>query len=119
MATAIPPALRKRSRARQWLGRLGWLVLAGAATALAFYWRPLHATALTGAAYGARVGCSCRFVAGRPLGDCRKDFEPGMGLVMLSEDVATKSVTARVPLLAAQAATLREGYGCVLAPFTN
>ncbi|WDF72818.1 hypothetical protein [Novosphingobium sp. KACC 22771] len=70
--------------------------------------------ALTGAAFGARIACSCRFVEGRPLDQCRSDFEPGMGMVMLSADESAKSVTARVPLIAAQTATLRPGEGCVL-----
>ncbi|WP_068073403.1 hypothetical protein [Novosphingobium lentum] len=88
------------------------LVVVGAL--LAFFWRPLNGYAQTGASYGARVACSCRFVGGRSLGDCKKDFEPGMGMVTLSEDVPAKSVTARFPLLAKQTATYREGWGCVL-----
>jgi hypothetical protein len=91
------------------------LLLAVAVVAvLAWFRQPLHAYALTGAAYGARVGCACRFVEGRALGDCRKDFEPGMQLVRLSEDDAAKSVTAGFPLLAHQTASYREGQGCVL-----
>lgn len=66
------------------------------------------------AAVGARTACSCRFVGGRELGDCRKDFEPGMALVMLSEDAEAKSVTARVPLISRQTASFRVGEGCVL-----
>lgn len=84
------------------------------AAMVAWYARPLLATARTGAAYGARVACSCRFVAGRPLGDCRKDFEPGMGLVTLSADEASRRVTARFALLVRQSATYREGWGCQL-----
>ena len=75
------------------------VILAGV---LAWNWQPLKAFAMTGASYAARVGCSCRYVGGRSLSDCRKDFEPGMELVILSEDAATKSVTARFPLLATQ-----------------
>jgi len=37
-----------------------------------------------------------------------------MGLIGLSEDEASRSVTASFPLLASQTATYREGYGCVL-----
>ena len=37
-----------------------------------------------------------------------------MELVTLDDDPATKSVTARFPLVAAHTATYREGYGCVL-----
>ena len=68
----------------------------------------------TGASYGARVACSCVHVGGRDLEDCRKDFEAGMELAMLSEDVDAKSVTVSLPPLASQTATYREGYGCVL-----
>lgn len=79
-----------------------------------FYRDTMIDRALTGTAYGARVACSCHFIAGRSLDDCRKDFEPGMGLVSLSADMDAASVTASVPLLASQTATYLEGYGCVL-----
>jgi hypothetical protein len=123
MATANPakrrnPSTRRPPR-RPWLRRLGWLALALALAALAWWWRPLHDAARTGASFGARVGCSCRFVGGRPLADCRKDFEPGMELVTLSEDPAAKSVTASFPLLARQTATFHEGAGCVLEPWRD
>lgn len=85
----------------------------------AFAWPQIHGYAITGTAYGARVACSCRFVGGRPLGDCRKDFEPGMDLITLSEDTAARSVTARFPLIARQTATYRQGWGCVLEPWGN
>jgi hypothetical protein len=81
---------------------------------LAWFWQPLNSYAVTGAAVGARVGCSCRFVERRALADCRKDFEPGMELVRLSEDAKARSVTASFPLLAHQTATYRQGEGCVL-----
>ena len=84
-----------------------------------FSLRTLGPHATLAAAYGARIGCSCHFVAGRPLGECRHDFEPGMGLVMLSADEATRSVTARVPLLASQTATWHDGPGCQLAPWRD
>ncbi len=70
--------------------------------------------ATAAAAVGARTACSCRFVGGRELGDCRKDFESGMGVVVLSEDEEAKSVTARVPLLSRQTAIYRDGEGCML-----
>lgn len=81
---------------------------------VAWFWKPLNGYAVAGASYGARMACSCRFVAGRELSGCRKDFEPGMGLVMLSEDREDQSVTARVFPLASQTAYYREGSGCVL-----
>jgi hypothetical protein len=40
-----------------------------------------------------------------------------MELVFLSDNQSTRSVTARVPLLASATATYREGFGCVLEPW--
>jgi len=87
-----------------------------ALAALAWFWGPLSRQAEAGAAYGARVGCSCRYLGGRSLEDCRKDFLPGMGLVSLSEDEEEKSVTGRVFPIASETALYREGAGCVLKP---
>jgi hypothetical protein len=88
------------------------VILAG--LLVAAFWSTARSYAVAGASVGARVACSCHYVGGRPLADCRKDFEPGMGLVMLSEDPAAKSVTARVPLLSRETAIFREGEGCML-----
>lgn len=89
---------------------------------VAWTWKPLTTNAVTAAAYGARIACPCRFIAGRELSDCRRDFVPGMRLpgmrlVVLSEDADAKSVTAWVPLLSSQTATFREGQGCLLEPW--
>lgn len=70
--------------------------------------------AKVGTSYAARVACSCRFVAGRSLEDCEKDKLGGMELVSLSDNTEAKSVTATFPLVTANTATYREGYGCVL-----
>ncbi len=118
MATQNPahvnPSGDPRARLRR---RALWLGLALIALLIAWFWAPLHAYARAEAAVGARVACSCRYLGGRELGDCRKDFEPGMELVMLSEDAAAKSVTARFPLIASQTATYRPGFGCQLEPW--
>lgn len=110
MAT-VNPAADPKSRLRRRVLLLGLALLAAL---LAWFWGPMNAYAQTGASYGARVACSCRFVGGRELGDCEKDFEPGMELVMLSEDTQAKSVTARFPGLASATATYRPGLGCQL-----
>jgi hypothetical protein len=113
MATANTqpePRSRRRGRWRR-IALVLVLLLAGAG---AWYGPDLHDQAVAGTAYGARVACSCRYVGGRGLEDCRKDFEPGMAMVSLSEDAEAKSVTASVPLLSSQTARFREGYGCVL-----
>lgn len=118
MATphASAPTIPRRSR---WPRRLAWLVLAGGALAAAVYGRTLTRQTTLATAYAARVGCACHFVAGRPLGECRADFEPGTELVMLSADSATRTVTARIPLLAAQRASARAGAGCQLEPWRD
>jgi len=121
MATAqtrpTPPPVAVRPRRR--IVVIAASVVAVVAVLLIWYWQPLNAYARSGAAYGARIGCSCRYVAGRSLGDCRKDFERRMGLVRLSEDHEARSVTASVPLLASQTATLRDGFGCVLEKYED
>ena len=120
MATAKPPPLpRNQSSPRQMPRRRRWrtvlaLVVLGAAAALIWFWKPLNGYAAAGASYGAKVTCSCRYLGGRSLADCRKDFMSGMGLVSLSEDAKAKSITARFPLLSSQTASYREGEGCVL-----
>ena len=96
-----------------------WVIVAFIALAalLGAFWRPLTGFARVGAAYGAHVGCSCRYADGRTLNDCAKDFEPGMELVSLSEDPKARSVTARFPLFGGTTATYHEGWGCVLEPY--
>ncbi len=74
-------------------------------------WR---AQAATGAAYGARMGCSCRFVQGRDIESCRRDAEPGMELVSISDVDDSQAVEASVPLLASRVAHFEPGTGCIL-----
>ena len=107
---------RTTPRRRIWPSvALALIVLGGA---LGWYYRdPITGYTTAGTAYGARTACSCRYVAGREIGDCKKDFEPGMALVFLSDDEEAKAVTARVPLLASATARYREGFGCVLDPW--
>ena len=97
------------------------MVLAGvlAALLLGWFWKPLNGYAAAGAALGARTACSCRYIAGRSLSDCAKDFEPGMALISLRADARERSVTARFPLLASETATFREGEGCMLEPWQD
>lgn len=97
-----------------WRRRALWLGVALLGLLLAVFWKPLNGYAAAGSAYGARVACSCRYVGGRGLDDCKKDFEPGMELISLSEDAKAKSVTASFPLLASHTATYSEGPGCQL-----
>lgn len=108
-----------KSTAKHALARKGalWLLVAAlvAGGMLVFVNRTtIGGYAEVGTAYAARVGCSCRFVAGRSLESCEGDKVPGMEVVTLSEDIEAKSVTAAFPLVTSTTATFREGYGCVL-----
>lgn len=115
MATAKPiastiPNGRRRHPVRKLMLALALVVFAAAA----WFWGPIHARAVAGTAFGARVACSCRYVEGRSLDQCRDDFEPGMSFVHLTEDAESRSVTARLPLLSSQTAAFRAGEGCML-----
>lgn len=83
---------------------------------IAWNWPGLKAQAEAGSAYGARIGCSCRYVQGRGMESCREDMEPGMAMVRLDDDPAAQAVTGSVPLMAQRTARLRPGFGCVLDP---
>jgi len=111
---AARPAIRQASRRKT---RIALGLSALLAVAAWWGWGPLTMQATAGTAFGARTGCACRYIGGRELGDCEKDFVAGMSLVSLSEDAAVKSVTARVPLLSSTTATYREGWGCMLERF--
>ena len=93
-----------------------FVLAACAARALAgvLFHEPLAAFARTGAAFGARTACSCRYIAGRSLSDCKKDFEPGMAAVFVSDDPDTRTVTARVPLIASDRAALNAEFTRIL-----
>jgi hypothetical protein len=79
---------------------------------LVFNFADIKAQAKLGVSYASHTACSCRYVQGRPLDACYKDFEPGMGMVSLADDPENKRVTASVPLLAAAVAEKRGDFGC-------
>ena len=105
---------KKRSLFTRWWFWLGLIVLAALGAAWVAYGETATRTGETGTAYAARVGCSCRFVAGRSLEDCEQDKLEGMELVSLSANETTSSVTASIPFIASDTASYRKGYGCVL-----
>ena len=90
---------------------LAMIVGAGAAGAY-LYVRSLSPQLELGVGYAARVACGCRFIEGRTLASCHGDFEKGMEPIRLSENVASKSVTASVPLIASRTARLDPVLGC-------
>ncbi|WP_237245976.1 hypothetical protein [Sphingopyxis witflariensis] len=108
------PATRSRARG----GCLPWVVILALLMTGFLIWKfpSFKAQAELGSAYAARVGCSCRYVQGRSLDSCQSDFEPGMELVSLAEDPATRTVTGSVPLLASRSARYAGASGCLLTP---
>lgn len=99
----------KARRALLW-SVVGLVLIAGL---VAFAWVRGHRAQLElGVGYAARVGCGCRYIAGRPLADCRKDFEPGMERIALVEDEGTRTITASVPLIASRSVRFDPVLGC-------
>jgi len=86
--------------------------------AIALAWPGWQQRAAQAAGLGARVTCSCRYIAGRELSGCRQDLRgiEWMGLVRYTDDPQARRVTASVPLLARRAARFRQGYGCMAEP---
>lgn len=92
------------------------LVALGAVYALLMRQKPLLDL---GVGYGARVACGCRYIGNRSLDDCKKDFEPGMEQIRLTEDAATKTVTASVPLITSRSVRYDPVLGCVPEKFAG
>tara|TARA_A100001391_G_scaffold101953_4_gene67866 strand:- start:47126 stop:47500 length:375 start_codon:yes stop_codon:yes gene_type:complete len=105
---------RRSQRRTPPLATIALVVLVAGAAAWWTWGNQLSGYSAAGTAYGAKSVCSCRYLGGRDLDSCKQDFVPGMELVMVSEDDATRSVTASVPLIASHTAQYREGFGCVL-----
>lgn len=123
MATAKVNRIGDRQPSR-WKRNLALLVLAAAGGVLAFSWNGLSEEARIGTAYGAQVGCACRFVSNRPLASCRGDIAVAAlgrtaGLMRLSEDADARTVSASVPLLWSETATYEPGRGCLLEPWAD
>lgn len=104
----ISPVAAPRRR-RLW----PWLLLAAVLALGIWYYPTLKAQAEVGSAYAARIGCSCRYVQGREMDSCTRDFEPGMEIVSVGDDPSSKTVTGSVPLLASRSARFAGASGCV------
>jgi len=89
------------------------------ALGLGLGWTHWRGRAVLATSYAARMACACHYVDGRDLKQCRADFEPGTGLVMLSDDAGHRQITARLIPLAATSATYHAGQGCVLDPWSG
>ncbi len=79
----------------------------------AYNYRGIKGQAELAAAYGAHITCSCRYIAGRELNNCKRDFEPGMDMLAVTDDPENKRITASIPFLAKAIAERRGAYGCI------
>jgi hypothetical protein len=114
MATATSTPAAKPSRSKLKIARNVVLAaLAIIALLLIWNWGSVKGQAKVGAAYGAHIACSCRYIAGRDMPSCLTDMEPGMEIVSLSDDPKNKRITATVPFLAKAVAERRGTNGCV------
>lgn len=111
-ATSTPDTKAPRSRFRM-LKIAGAVVLVIAALWLLWNWNSIKGQARVGAAYGAHVTCSCRYIEGRDMASCETDKEKGMEIVRLSDDPENKRVYASVPFLAEAVAERRGAFGCI------
>ena len=123
MATAKVNRTGDRQPSR-WKRNLALLVLVATIAVLAFFWDGLRQQARIATSYGAQVGCACRYVSQRPMESCEGDIAVAAlgrtaGLLSLSDDADSKSMTASVPLLSSQTAIFHKGRGCQLEPWTD
>lgn len=72
-----------------------------------------------GVGYAARVACACRYIEGRPLAQCRDDFEAGMKPIRLTDHPGMRAVTAYVPFVTRRTARLDATLGCQPEPFAG
>lgn len=118
MDNHTPPervVLTREGKRRTMPLKYGVLLVLALAAAFAIWRYPAwQGMAQAGAAYGARVGCSCRYIQGRDLKSCESDFVPGMEMISLSDDPETKRVTASAPLLASRSAHYAGDSGCLM-----
>lgn len=80
----------------------------------AWHWSAWQRAGETGAAYAARITCSCRYVGGRDAKSCAQDISADAWMASVSEVPEEKAVRASVPLLGSARAVFRPGFGCLL-----
>lgn len=106
----------KTFKPRSKLRLIAYIVLAFiiiAALYLIYNLAAIKGNAQLGSSYASHVMCSCRYIEGRSLEDCKKDFEAGMEIVSLSDDPENERMNAYVPFLGNAVAERRGAFGCI------
>lgn len=78
-----------------------------------FWLRDQVAYAQTATAYGAKMVCSCRFVAEREMDSCLKDFTVDISMVHFNESDGEVKASV-LGGLASSTAQFENGLGCTL-----
>lgn len=101
-------------------GRVDWArwvlvaLLLGFVAYGAWHWAEWRRAGETGAAYAARITCSCRYVGGRDAKSCAQDIRADAWMASVRDMPEEKAVRASVPLLGSVRAVFRPRYGCLL-----
>ncbi len=91
------------------------IIVAGVGALL--YWqfglRPQLAQARVAVPYGAKMVCSCRFIAERPMESCKQDFTEDLSAVSFTEEGQTIRASVLGGWIEAEARH-EDGLGCTL-----
>lgn len=92
------------------------IVVLGLASGLAwqFLLRDQIAFARIASAYGAKMVCSCRFVAGRPMESCLTDFTADLSQITFKESGDTVRASVLGGLVSSQARNTGPETGCTM-----
>lgn len=80
-----------------------------------FFLKDTLAQARVAVPYGAKMVCSCRFVAERPMDSCMQDFTEDLSAVSFTEDGETIRASVLGGWIKAEASH-EPGLGCTLIP---
>jgi hypothetical protein len=91
------------------------IIVIGVAALL--YWQfglqPQLAQARVATPYGAKMVCSCRFIADRPMESCQQDFTEDVSAVTFTEEGNTVHASVLGGWISAEA-RYEDGLGCTL-----
>jgi hypothetical protein len=102
------------SRARKIMIGLTLLLCVGLALAWRGWYLPTRDAVAIGAGLLAKQVCSCVYVAGRELDDCRADQMASTDPIQLEVRASEQRVRAWLPAFAERSAIHRAGFGCTL-----
>ncbi|MEX1250880.1 MAG: hypothetical protein WEA77_06760 [Hyphomonas sp.] len=79
-----------------------------------FFLKDQIAFARIASAYGAKMVCSCRFVAGRPMESCLTDFTADLSQITFKEQGDTVRASVLGGLISSQARNTGHQTGCTM-----